>query len=171
MPLSRPPSSLHELRKTDQERALLSDSWRLFAGITVSRRNLASSLRIQKFNRLAGSGRYLASATLLNARDERLEKRGPGLSHERSCAFQLLTSFGFLIAGCGSEQQARANDTGDAFGDPGMTLGRNLDCLFSSGEGSRTFAIKSVGICQVGQNTRFVFKASLSRSGEAESVR
>ena len=38
-----------------------------------------------------------------------------------------------------------------------MTLGRNLNRLINSGEGSCSIAIQSVGICQISQNTGFVF--------------
>ena len=75
-----------------------------------------------------------------------------------------------LVAGCRSEQQISANNTGEAFRNPGMTLGRNLDCLINRGESSRIIAIQSVGICQISQNTGFVFQTGLSRSSEAESV-
>ena len=51
-----------------------------------------------------------------------------------------------------------------------MTLGRNLDCLINSGEGGRSIAIQSVGICQISQNTGFVFQTGLSRSSKAEGV-
>ncbi len=51
-----------------------------------------------------------------------------------------------------------------------MTLGRNLDRLVNGGEGSCGIAIQSVGICQISQNTGFVFQTGLSRSSETEGV-
>src|ERR1700733_8981316 len=102
--------------------------------------------------------------------DEILEKYGPRLSHESPGSFQFPPSFGFLLAACRAEQQISANNTSEALGNPGMTLGRNLDCLVNSGEGNRNIAIQSVGICQISQNTRFIFQAGLSRSSKAEGI-
>lgn len=101
---------------------------------------------------------------------EVLEKHGPGLAHERSGGFQFPLAFGFLIVGCRSEQQISANNAGEALGNPGVTLGRNLDCFINGGEGNFRVAIQSIGICQIGQNAGFIFQAGLSRSREAEGV-
>ena len=103
--------------------------------------------------------------------DEALEKYRPGLLHQRFGTFQLLPSFGFPIVAGGSQQQICANNAGEAFRNPGMTFGRDLNCLIDDGEGGLSIAIQSVGIGQVGQNTGFVFQTGLSRSSEAAGRR
>ena len=67
-------------------------------------------------------------------------------------------------------RQICANNAGEAFRNPGMTLGRNLDRLINGSERRCDIAIQPVGICQISQNTGFVLQAGLSRSGEAEGV-
>ncbi len=51
-----------------------------------------------------------------------------------------------------------------------MTLFRDLDRLVYCGEGGRGMAIQFVGICQISQNSRFVFQTGLSRSSKTKGL-
>src|SRR3954452_24493760 len=82
-----------------------------------------------------------AAITDVPRADEILEKHGTGFSHQRSGAFQLLPCFGALIGLSGQQQHVGANNAGEAFRYPGMTLGRNLDGLINLNEGIRRITV------------------------------